>query len=86
MSQEQMNLTDAQEDVSDLEKECCAVTTLRRMIEKYSEKHAVPFETAFFQFTNTCVYEALFDYETGIWHHGPDYIMALFEEALKETN
>lgn len=27
-------------------------------------------------------YDALFDYETGIWMEGPDYLMNLFEDAL----
>lgn len=65
--------------------ESCAVSTMRRMIEKYSDKTGVPFEDAFFQFTNSYVYTALFNYETGIWMECPDYLMDLYEEALAVT-
>lgn len=64
------------------QKESCAVSTMRRMIEKYSEKYGIPFEDVFFNFTKSYVYAALFDYETGIWMEGPDYLMDLFEESL----
>jgi hypothetical protein len=65
--------------------ESCAVSTMRRMIEKYSDKTGIPFEDAFFQFTQSYVYTALFDYKTGIWMEGPDYLMDLYEESLSST-
>lgn len=65
--------------------ESCAVSTMRRMIEKYSEKKSIPFEDAFFQFTNSYVYDALFDFDTGIWMEGPDYLMGLYEDALQSS-
>lgn len=52
------------------------------MLEKYSEKEKIPFEQAFFLFTNSNAYKALFDYETGIWSEGPDYLMDFFETVL----
>ena len=69
--------------VTEKQMESCAVSTMRRMIEKYAEKTGVPFEDAFFRFTKSCIYDALFDYETGIWMEGPDYLMGLYEEALE---
>ena len=68
--------------LTDKEKEHCAVTTMRRMLEKYSEKEKIPFEQAFFLFTTSNAYKALFDYETGIWSEGPDYLMDFFETVL----
>ena len=67
--------------VTEKQMESCAVSTTRRMVEKYAEKSGVPFEDAFFRFTRSCIYDALFDYETGIWMEGPDYLMGLYEEA-----
>jgi hypothetical protein len=67
--------------VTEQQMESCAVSTMRRMIEKYSEQTEIPFEDAFFQFTQSYVYTALFDYETGIWMEGPDYLMDLYKEA-----
>ena len=69
--------------VTEKQMESCAVSTMRRMIEKYAEKTGVPFEDAFFHFTKSCIYDALFDYETEIWMEGPDYLMGLYEEALE---
>lgn len=71
--------------VTEKQMESCAISTMRRMIEKFSAKHSVPFDSAFFQFTKSYAYEALFDYETGIWMEGPDYLMDLYEEALENT-
>lgn len=68
--------------LEDKQKEACAITNMRRMIEKYSEKTGKTFEDVFFQFANSSVYEALFDYDTEIWKEGPDYLMALFEDVL----
>ncbi len=67
---------------TDSQMESCAISTMRRMIEKYSDKNSIPFEEAFFQFTKSRIYSALFDYTTGIWMEGPDYLMALYEESL----
>lgn len=76
-----VNQTIDAEVLTDTEKEHCAVTIMRRMLEKFSVKHNVPFDTAFFQFTNSYVYQELFDYDTGVWSEGPDYLMGLFEES-----
>jgi hypothetical protein len=72
--------------ITERQKESCAISTMRRMIEKYSEKTKIPFEDAFFKFTESYVYDALFDYETGIWMEGPDYLMDLYEEALSKNS
>ena len=69
--------------VSEKQMESCAVSTMRRMIEKYAAKTGVSFDDAFFRFTKSCIYNALFDYETGIWMEGPDYLMGLYEETLE---
>lgn len=71
--------------LDDKEKEYCAVTTMRRMLEKYSLKNGISFEDALFKFASSYVYKMLFDYETGIWSEGPDYLMCIFEKALKEN-
>lgn len=73
------------EQISDKEKEYCAVSTMRRMIEKYADKSGISFDEAMLLFTNSSVYEALFDYMTNIWREGPDYLMGLFEDALKDS-
>lgn len=63
-------------------KEHCAITTMRRMLEKYSDINGISYKEAFFQFTNSRAYLALFDYDTGIWSEGPDYLMNFFEDTI----
>ena len=72
--------------ITEKQMEACAISTMRRMVEKYAEKKSISFEDAFFQFANSYVYEALFDFETHIWMEGPDYLMALYEEALQASD
>lgn len=62
------------------------VTVMRRMIEKYAEKEHICFDDAMLLFTQSPVYEALFDYDTGIWKEGPDYLLGLFEDSLNQKN
>lgn len=66
---------------NDSQKEALALTTMRLMLQQYSERYHVPFNEAFFQFSRSAVYNALFDYGTEIWKEGPEYLMDLFMEA-----
>lgn len=52
------------------------------MLEKYAQNNDISFSDAFFQFTNSRAYLALFDYDTGIWSEGPDYLMNFFEDTI----
>lgn len=72
--------------VSDRQKEHCAVNTMRRMLEKYSNEKNMGFEDAFLEFVSSRTYEAIFDFETGIWKEGPDYFKDLYEEELAERS
>lgn len=41
----------------------------------------MPFDEAFFQFASSSAYKMLFDYSTGLWREGPDYLRGIFEET-----
>lgn len=71
--------------ITEREKEYCAVTVMRRAVEKYAQTHGKNFDDAMFLFANSPVYEALFDYDTGIWREGPDYLVALLEEGATNS-
>lgn len=73
----------AQEKVSDTQKNWAAVTVMRVMLIKYSEKNHISFKDALLRFTASNTYDALFDFETEIWKEGPDYLMELFERLEK---
>ena len=66
----------------DAKKEMCAVQIMRLMLEKHSEKHGIPFEEDLFSFSSSPIYETLFDYDTGVWREGPDYLENLYEDHL----
>jgi len=67
--------------VTDQQKESAALSTMRLMLSHYAERHHISFEEAFYQFVNSAAYEALFDFETGIWREGPDYLEYIFDET-----
>ena len=69
-------------NVTNEQKEACAVAVMRAVLEDYSQMHDVPFDVAIGQFAGTRCYQALFDPDTRLWAEGPDYIRSLFEEAL----
>jgi len=68
--------------LNDTQKESLALTTMRLMLQQYSENHHISFDDAFFLFSTSAAYQALFDYETELWKEGPAYLMSIFEEAL----
>lgn len=72
--------------ITDSQKEHCAINTMRRMLEKYSEENHIEFEDAFLAFASSRTYAAIFDLETGIWKEGPDYFMDLYKEELTEQS
>lgn len=67
------------------QKELCAVAVMRSMLEDYSVEKGIAFEDAFFKFASSPVYEMLFDYSTGLWMEGPDYLRDIFEEMISKT-
>lgn len=66
-------------DLTDAEKENCAVNTMRDAVRKLSLREGIPYEEALLRFTSSRVYDALFDYGTGIWREGTDYIVNLYD-------
>ena len=64
-------------------KNSCAIRLMRNMLIKYADVHSIPFDEAMLCFAESNAYEILFDFETEVWKEGPDYLMMLFEEALK---
>ena len=70
-------------NISDSQKNSCAIKTMRTMLLKLSERTNKPFETVLLEFTKSTVYEALFDFETEIWKEGPDYLLELYDKTLQ---
>lgn len=61
--------------------ELCAVSVMRTMLEDYSTENDISFEDAFLRFAVSPAYQMLFNYSTGLWREGPDYLREVFEEV-----
>lgn len=60
------------------QKEGCAVSLMRDAVGALSLRDGISYEDALLRFTSSKVYEALFDYDTGIWREGTDYLLNLY--------
>lgn len=74
-------MTFKDDTLGDQQKEVCAVVVMRSMLEDYVSETGIPFDEAFFQFASSGAYKMLFDYSTGLWREGPDYLRGIFEET-----
>lgn len=72
------------ENLDDQQKELCAVTVMRSMLEDYCNDKNISFDEAFFNFTSSRVYSMLFDYSTGLWKEGPDYLRQTYESLVTD--
>ena len=68
------------------QKDHCAVSTMRRMLEKYSQEKGTSFQESLVEFANSNVYEALFDFETGLWMEGPDYLRDMWDRDRQKES
>ncbi len=66
------------------QKELCAIAVMRSMLEDYSIEQNISFDEAFFKFIPSRAYTMLFDYSTGLWREGPDYLRDTFESLLNQ--
>lgn len=56
---------------------------MRNAVGLLAERENVPFEEALTQFAESKVYDALFDYETGVWRENSDYLLSLYDYCRK---
>lgn len=72
-------------EVNESQKELCAVTTMRDMAGLLAEEKGIPYDEALFRFTSSAIYDALFDFETGIWKESPIYLLDLYKRFGEKT-
>ena len=68
-------------ELNNQQKELCAVTVMRSMLEDYSIERGISFDTALFQFASSPAYKMLFDYSTGMWK-----VKIIFGAFLMKSN
>ena len=71
--------------VADERKEATAIAVMRCMLVTYSEEKGIPFERVMLDFSQSGTYEALFDFDTGIWKEGPEYLRSLYDEERSKS-
>lgn len=56
---------------------------MRDAVGLLAERENVLYEEALTRFAESKVYDALFDYETGVWREDSDYLLSLYDYCLK---
>lgn len=77
-----MAILDNHSSIPDKTKEACAVETMCHMLKQYAEDTGMKFTDVLVLFSSSTTYGVLFDFETGVWKEGPDYLRSLFEKDL----
>ena len=72
--------------IDDSQREMCAVLVMRTMLTDYCDDTGVLFNDTFFRFVTSPAYKMLFDYSTGLWMEGPDYLREVFEDTINPTS
>ena len=66
------------ETVTDKQKEVCAVIAMREAISMLAEKEHKKKKKAMLKFTDSKIYDALFDFDTEIWKESSIYLLDLY--------
>ncbi|MGN1405044.1 MAG: hypothetical protein ACI4WM_02135 [Erysipelotrichaceae bacterium] len=70
-------------DLNESQKECAATAILADAVEILAEREHISCEEALLRFASTVVYNALYDYETGIWKESGEYLISLYDRYGK---
>lgn len=74
-------MTQVSNTVTDCQREYTALTTMRLMLDDFAKDENITFDEAMRRFTTSIAYIALFDYETGLWKEGPDYLRSFWKNC-----
>lgn len=62
------------------QKETCAVISMRDATALMAREKQISYEDALLLFAGSRIYEALFDFDTGIWKESPEYLLDLYNK------
>ena len=68
------------------QKEACAIITMRDMLRKLAIREKISYKEALVLFTSSNIYEALFDFDTGIWKESSEYLLDLYDRFSNRTS
>lgn len=67
-------------NVTIAQKETCAVISMRDAAALLAQEKHIPYEDALLLFAGSRIYDALFDFDTGIWKESPEYFLDLYNK------
>lgn len=67
-------------NVTIAQKETCAVISMRDAVALLAQEKHIPYEDALLLFAGSRIYDALFDFDTGIWKESPEYLLDLYSK------
>ena len=70
-------------DLNKSQKECAATAILADAVEILAEREYISCEEALLRLSLSPVYDALYDYETGIWKESGEYLISLYNHYGK---
>ncbi len=78
-------MTPTYDTVTDTQREYAALTTMRLMLDDCAKLENISFDEALRRFTTSIAYVGLFDYETGLWREGPDYLYGFWKKCERDV-
>ena len=72
----------ASTEVSEHDKTICAALVMDSMVKDIAETEGRKYAEVLKDFVQSCVYNCLFDFETGVWREGPAYLESLYRQEL----
>lgn len=73
-------------NLAERQKETCAVSTMRDMVDKLAVRENISYKDALILFASSRIYDALFDYDTGIWKESSEYLLDLYDRFSSEIS
>ena len=65
--------------ITDEQKEVCATLVMRTMLTDYCTDTGAVFADELLKFAQSNTYDALYDFSTGLWREGPDYLADIYK-------
>ena len=72
----------ASAEVSEHDKTICAVLVMDSMVKDIAKAEGRKYGEVLKDFVQSCAYNCLFDFETGVWREGPAYLESLYRQEL----
>lgn len=66
------------------QKETCAVISMRDAVALMAREKQISYKDALLLFAGSRIYDALFDFDTGIWKESPEYLLDLYNKFVNK--